>query len=293
MKKPFNIENYSDSDDLELIKEALNGDHKSLNKLIVDHQQYIFNIALKMINGIADAEDVTQEVLIKLVTNLSKYDSTKARFRTWLYRITFNHILNVKKQKYEMMVTSFDNFFDFIDSAPELELSEKEEKEMQALVEESKISCMAGMIMCLDREQRLTYIVGELFEIDHNLAGEIFEISPSTFRKRLSRARKNLYDWMNNRCGLVNKDNPCRCSKKTKGFIEKGWVTEDLKWNSDYKKKIFELSEEKVDIVLLERDDVYAKIHRDHPFKNHNKSGLALEAILQSKIINSTFKLDN
>ncbi len=293
MKKPFSNTQYSDSDDLELIREALNGDHNSLNKLIVDHQQYIFNIALKMINSIADAEDVTQEVLIKLITNLAKFDSTKARFRTWLYRITFNHILNMKKQKYETMVTSFGNFFDYIDSAPEIALGEKEEKDMQLLIEESKISCMAGMIMCLDREQRLTYIVGELFEIDHNIASEIFEITPSTFRKRLSRARRNLYDWMNDRCGLVNKDNPCRCSKKTKGFIERGWVTEDLKWNSDYKKKIFELSEEKVDKILLERDDVYAKIHRDHPFKNHDKSGKAIETILKNKLINKTFNLND
>lgn len=293
MKKPFSIANYSDADDLQLIGKALNGDHQSLNKLIIDHEQYVFNIVLKMINNISDAEDVTQEVLIKLVTNLAKYDSNKARFRTWLYRITFNHILNIKKQKYETQVTSFGNFFDFIESASDNELTESEEEEMGLLIEESKISCMAGMIMCLDREQRLTYIVGELFEIDHNLASEIFKISPENFRKRLSRARKNLYEWMNNRCGLVNKSNPCRCSKKTKGFIEKGWVTKDLKWNSDYKKKIFELSEKKVDNILLERDDIYAKIHRDHPFKNHDKSGRVLETILRNNLINKTFNLED
>lgn len=293
MKKPFSIDEYTDSDDLKLIGNALGGDHKSLNKLILDHQQYIFNIALKMTNNSADAEDVTQEVLIKLVTNLAKYDRTKARFRTWLYRITFNHILNLKKQKYETLVTGFDNFFEFIDNSPEIVLTEKEEVEMQLLIEESKISCMAGMIMCLDREQRLTYIVGELFEIDHILASEIFEITPENFRKRLSRARKNLYDWMHNRCGLVNKANPCRCSKKTKGFIQKGWVTEDLKWNSDYKKKVFELAHEKVDDILLARDEVYAKIHKNIPFKNHDKSGKTLEAILKNTLINKTFDLDS
>lgn len=292
MKNPFSLHNYSDSNDLELIDQALGGNHNSLNKLISVHQQFIFNIALKMINNVADAEDVTQEVLIKIVTNLAKYDQNKGRFRTWLYRITFNHILNIRKQKYETMVSSFGEFFDFIDSAPSQTLSDIEEKEMQQLVEESKISCMAGMIMCLDRQQRLTYVVGELFEIDASLASEIFEITPENFRKRLSRARKDLYDWMNNRCGLVNKDNPCRCSKKTKGFIEKGWVTKDLKWNSDYKKKVFEISQEKVDSILLERDDVYAKIHKDIPFKNSDKAQNTLDTILKNSLIRDTFKLD-
>ncbi len=291
MKKPFSLEKYSDTDDQTLIKKSLDGDHQSLNDLIVDHQQYIFNIALKMMNNVVDAEDVTQEVLIKIVTNLAKYDSRKSRFRTWLYRITFNHILNIKKQKYETLVTGFENFFEYIEQSSEVPLDETEEKEMQLLIEESKISCMAGMIMCLDREQRLTYIVGELFEIDHQLASEIFGISPANFRKRLSRARKNLYEWMNDRCGLVNTENPCRCPKKTKGFIEKGWVSEDLKWNSDYKKKVYELSEAKVDDVLLERDHIYKKIHQNIPFKNHDKSVKTLEAILQSSIINKTFNL--
>ena len=81
---------------------------------------------------------------------------------------------------------------------------------MQQEIEESKVSCMAGMLMCLDREQRLIYIVGELFEIDHNMGSEIFGTSPANFRQKLSRARKDLYHWMHDKCGLVNKENPCR-----------------------------------------------------------------------------------
>ena len=292
-KRPFALEKYSDADDLLLIEEALRGNSESLNELILHHQQYIFNIALKMMNSVPDAEDATQEILIRLVTNLAKYDRKKARFRTWLYRVAFNHILNVKKQRYEKSVVGFDDFFDKIGSVPlaAVTAAEAAEKEMQLLIEESKSACMAGMIMCLDRQQRLTYIVGELFEINHNLAGEIFEISPENFRKRLSRARKDLYAWMNDRCGLVNKDNPCRCAKKTKGFIEKGWVTKNLKWNADYKKKIHELSERRADTILLERDAIYAKIHRDQPFKNHDKSGEVLRVILGNKVMKDIFDL--
>ncbi|MBQ0734207.1 RNA polymerase sigma factor [Aquimarina celericrescens] len=290
---PFGQNNYSDQKDLELIHLAVNGNRNSLSKLIENHQQYIFNIALKMVNNIADAEDITQEILIKLVTNLSQYDSTKGRFRTWLYRITFNHFLNIKKQKYETLVTSFDVFFDYIRETPEIQLTQAEEKEMQQEIEESKVSCMAGMLMCLDREQRLIYIVGELFEIDHNLGSEIFNISPANFRKKLSRARNDLYQWMHNKCGLVNTNNPCRCPKKTKGFIANGWVNpEDLKWQSNYQKRIIDFSERNLEETLMTIDDIYAKLYKEHPFKISQKTENIVEKIINNNNLKNTFNLE-
>jgi len=152
---------------------------------------------------------------------------------------------------------------------------------------------MSGMIMCLDRPQRLIYVMGEVFEIDHNLASEIFDITPANFRKKLSRARQDLYQWMHNRCGLVNTNNPCRCPKKTKGFIEQGVVEKDArKWHGDYKARIYELSERKVDEVLNERDKVYAQLFRDHPFQNHTKSSEVLSAILSNQTISETLGLN-
>lgn len=118
---------------------------------------------------------------------------------------------------------------------------------MRLAIDESKIACMAEILMCLNREQRLVYIVGEIFEINHNLAGEIFETSPANCLQPLSRARKDQHQWMHNRCGLVNRDNPCRCPKKIKGFIANGWVTPDNpKWQSNYTRQIQELTSQKL-----------------------------------------------
>jgi RNA polymerase sigma factor (sigma-70 family) len=293
MENPFNDSKYKDDADLALISTALNGDKIALNNLLKRHQDYIFNVAMKMLNNIADAEDVTQEILIKIVTQLSKYDSEKARFRTWLYRITFNHILNRKKNQYEMVVTDFNVFFSAIDDAPDIPILQEEEKSYNILIDESKISCMAGMIMCLDREQRLTYIIGDIFEINHNLASEIFEISPDNFRQKLSRARKDLYQWMHNRCGLVNEENSCRCRNKTKAFINAGYVDpKNLKWLSNYKNQIFELSERVVDEAWNERDKIYQKLFLEHPFKNSLKSNQVYEAILGNKEFSSIMKLN-
>ncbi|MEN0050901.1 MAG: RNA polymerase sigma factor [Bacteroidota bacterium] len=292
LENPFGHSNYSDQKDLELLSLALAGDKKGLTQLIERHQKYIFNIALKMINNVEDAKDVTQEVLLKLITHLGKYDASKGKFRTWLYRITFNHILNIKKQKYEQLVTGFDSFFDAIENAPTHELSDEEEKDMQQFIEESKVACMAGMLMCLSRAQRLIYIVGEVFEIDHKLASEIFEITPANFRQKLSRARKDLYQWMNNRCGLVNKENPCRCKKKTKGFIENGWVNPDkLTWNSDYHQSILEVTNSKIESTLLTVDDIYAKLYKEHPFKIDKTKKNIVEEIINNQELKAVFRL--
>ncbi|MEM6843096.1 MAG: RNA polymerase sigma factor [Bacteroidota bacterium] len=289
---PFRASNYSDQQDLDLIDLAINGKKDGLNQLVERHRPYIYNVALKMTNNVADAEDIAQEVLIKVVTNLSKYDREKGKFRTWLYRITFNHLLNIKKQKYEKLVSGFDEFFEYIEETPEIPLTPMEEKQMQKEIEESKISCMSGMLMCLDRKQRLIYIVGELFEIDHKLGSEIFETSPANFRQKLTRARKDLYNWMHNKCGLVNKDNPCRCPKKTKGFIKNGWINpDDMKWNSDYKKRIKSFSTDKLKETLLTVDEIYARLYKEHPFKISKNIEDIVEKILHNDKLNSTFDL--
>ena len=279
MKSPFNSKTYSQQDDLVLIKSCLDGSKQALNALVEKHQGYIFNVALKFFNHVANAEDATQEVLIKVILNLGTYNPEKAQFRTWLYRITFNHFLNNKKTPVEMLYEpGFDNFFNIIDSSQVIELSDTEESQLKWQIEESKVAFMAGMIMCLDREQRLIYIIGDVFEIDHHLGAEIFETTPANFRQKLSRARKDLFEWMNNRCGLVNLNNPCRCPKKTKGFIEKGYVNPlELKWHSDFSSRIFELSENTVDDLLNERDRIYSKLFKQHPFKTNK---VTTEAIL-------------
>ena len=290
---PFNSVLYDDSAEKELISKAIKGNKEALEQLIIRHQDYIFNVALKTVSHTEDAEDITQEILIKVITNLSSYNPEKGRFRTWLYRITFNHILNLKKQKNEKLITGFDFFFDFIKNTPEILISENEEKEYQLAIEESKVSCMSGMIMCLDREQRVIYVIGEVFEIDHNLASEIFNITPENFRKKLSRARSDLYQWMNDRCGLVNPDNPCRCPKKTKGFIQKGVVDPvNRKWLSDYKHQIHEISTNQANNVLNARDRLYSELFKQHPFKQSKKGSEILNKILNDKNISGPLNLN-
>jgi RNA polymerase sigma factor (sigma-70 family) len=283
MDNPFHI-NYPDQADTDMVKLSLSGDKQALQNLITRHQVFVYNLALKMTRSVEDAEDLTQEVFIKAITALSKFEG-KSQFRTWLYRITVNHFLNTKKRKAEK-ITDFETYFNAIDNMPVYELSDQEQNELSESIEELRISCTAGMLLCLDREQRMIYILGEMFEIDHNLGSEILGITPGNFRIRLMRARHDLYNWMNKRCGLVNKSNPCRCAKKTRAYIEAGYVDpNNLKFNTRYKKKIYELSKQKAVSISNTVEELHKTIFRQHPLQEPMTATKVVDEIFNNDLI--------
>src|SRR5438477_10839758 len=111
----------ADSPDDELVAEAQHGNRVALEKLVLRHQAWIYNIAIRMVFHPQDAEEVTQEVLVKVITRLSTFKG-ESNFRTWLYRIAANHVLNMKRRNAEARVTTFADFGAALDRTPDLEL---------------------------------------------------------------------------------------------------------------------------------------------------------------------------
>ena len=290
MQNPFSS-NYRDKSDDELIDSAVNGSVAALEALIYRHQHFIYNIALKMMGNVQDAQDITQEILIKIITKLSQFKK-ESNFRTWLYRITFNHFLQMKKSMSEMATESFEVVEKQLNSIPSQALTLLEESEMRVEIEETKLTCMNGMLLCLERDQRLVFILGELFNVSHDLGANLLNISKDNFRQKLSRARKDLYNFMNNKCGLIRKENPCRCSGKTKGFIRAGKVNPDnLQFNKDYLKTIQEVIGQKKD----EYDDFvtenYADIFAKHPFQEKEHKQIIFDRLINNESLSNIFRL--
>jgi len=100
-------QNFLDWDDLDLIEEILGGSRRALETLVSRYRRWIYNVALRMTLDHQDAEDVSQEILIKLITKMATFRPEKGQFRTWLYRIVANHVLNMKTRKYERLFSSF------------------------------------------------------------------------------------------------------------------------------------------------------------------------------------------
>ena len=255
------------SDDQELIKQVQNGKREALETLITRHQRWIYNIVLRMLYHPHDAEDATQEILIKLITRLSSFEA-RSSFRTWLYRIVVNHVLNMKRGRVEEANWTFAKYGDGLKSAPDEELPDPNSvpADLKMLVDEARIGCTSGMLLCLDREQRLIYILGEIFGVTDSVGAELMDISRDNFRQKLSRARRDLHNFMQNQCGLINKANPCRCAKKTRAFMQAGYIDpRNLLFAKEHVTRVREVAEKRhEDIASL--DAAYAEIHRDHPF---------------------------
>lgn len=283
---------YVESEDLDLRSSALAGDKKTLEQLINRHYKFIYNVVFKMVMEKADAEDVTQEIIIKLITNLSKFRG-ESSFRTWLYRIVTNHILNMNKKHCEVNIGTFDDYGNELDRMANSDFAGKSiTPEKQAILNEVKYSCTAGMLMCLDREQRLIFIMGAIFEIDHNLGAEILTISKDNFRQRLSRAKHQLTQFMDNKCGLINKQNPCRCNKKARAFMEAGIVNpENFQFNKDFTTKIYQELTNKETAMEAELDEQYTFLFQDYPYKDNTVLKDKIVTVLDSPSFKRSFEV--
>ena len=272
-----------------LIEKSLNGDKHALNELIKLHEPFIYNVAWKYTNDENEAKDLTQEVLIKIITKLSSFEG-KSSFRTWAYRIVFNQFLQTKRRPMEDRWDSLESFAQELNSIPSPELSYEEEQEQILRTKTARTRCMSGMLMCLTREQRLMYILGEVFRVDHNIGAEIFGLSKENYRVKLSRTRKEFHSFMNRQCGLVNLNNPCRCSKKAKAMEAAGKMQTNVKlFDPEYYSTITKFAEKVGDEVADTIDRKYVEFFQKHPSKTNFDVDTVIDEIVNDKGLHKYF----
>lgn len=268
-------------EDAELIRSIQGGSQDSLELFIRRHQGWIYNLVRRMVYDAQDAEDATQEILIKVLTKISTFEG-RSSVRTWLYRIVVNHVLNMKRAKGEVAAWTFTRYAEALEREPDEDLPDARSMpvDVQLLVDEARMSCTAGMLLCLDREQRLVFILGEVFGVTDVVGAEILEISRDNFRQRLSRARRELYGFLQGKCGLINTANPCRCANKTKAFMRAGFVDpNNLLFAREHVTRMKDLAGrtyQQIDAL----DTSYAELQREHPFHDSPDFIASLRAML-------------
>ena len=211
----------TDSTPEELARLAIDGDRGALDALVRELQHNIYGLALRMLWNKEDAEDATQEILVRIVTRLSQFDF-RSRLTTWAYRVAVNYILDVKKSAIERLHLSFDQFRDNLTEG--LSVDDANDSEQSLLIEEVKVGCTLAMLQCLDRTQRLAYVLGDIMELSGPEAAEVLEISPDLFRKRLQLARATVLSFTKAYCGLASDAAPCRCNRQVAGALRDGRI---------------------------------------------------------------------
>lgn len=202
-----------------LVKEATAGDKKALEILVTSVQDLVFNLSLRMLGTFADAEDATQDILLKMITHLSSFRGDSS-FTTWVFRIAANHLKNYKKHMFAHYPLSFEYYGDDIENgkiqeAPDL----TQNVERDILAEELKMSCTNVMLQCLDTESRCIFILGTMFKIDSRIAGDILEMTPEAYRQRLSRIRKKMAEFLGQYCGEYG-GGRCKCKDRVNYAIQ-------------------------------------------------------------------------
>ena len=213
------MDHITDKERLLLIEQAVAGDKKALETLVLGVQDLVFNLSLRMLGTFPDAEDASQDTLVKVITHLSSFRG-ESSFSTWVFRIAVNHLKNYRKHMFAKLPLSFEFYGDDIrngkvDDVPDL----TQDVEKSVLAEELKMSCTNVMLQCLDAESRCIFILGTMFQLDSRIAGDILGITPEAYRQRLSRVRKKMADFLKEYCSEYGKGT-CHCTERVNYAIK-------------------------------------------------------------------------
>jgi RNA polymerase sigma factor (sigma-70 family) len=203
------------SDPLGLLADlALAGDRAALESLCRELQGPLFRLALRVLGDATLASDATQEILVKIVTHLSQFRG-ESRLLTWAYTVATRHLLRYRHRlARERSVVTLESTIrrglslTEPDSAPD--------GEAQVLANETRLGCTNAMLACLNVEERVAIVLAEVLGADDELGARLAEVSPTAYRKRLSRARQKLRPILEELCGLSSERAPCSCPRQAR-----------------------------------------------------------------------------
>lgn len=173
--------------ELMLLNNAIKGDIKSFELLIKKYQKYAYNISLKYLKDPNEAEDITQEALIKVFRNLKNFNMN-SKFSTWLYRIVVNTCKDeLRKKKREENVSHLDNSDEYIN-----EVEDTKYEPLRSLEENELSEGLKNAVDELKLKYKEVIILCDVNGLSYNEISNILDIPVGTVRSRISRGRLNL-----------------------------------------------------------------------------------------------------
>ncbi|MCI8668591.1 MAG: RNA polymerase sigma factor [Lachnospiraceae bacterium] len=246
----------------DLIQKATAGDKKALETVLVSVQDLIFNLSLRMLGTFPDAEDATQDILLKLITHLSSFKG-ESSFSTWVFSIASNHLKSYQKHMFAKFPLSFEFYGDDIRNADINDVPDLTQNvEQSVLAEELKLSCTNVMLQCLDAESRCIFILGTMFKVDSRIAGDILGITPEAYRQRLSRIRKKVADFLKEYCGEYG-NGTCHCADRVNYAIQNHRINPaQLNFTTAIPKKMLEVREAMEEIDGISQEFSFCKTYQ-------------------------------
>jgi RNA polymerase sigma factor (sigma-70 family) len=218
--------------DLEQVRAARRGSRAALEAIVRAAERPVYNLAIRMLANRADAEDATQEILVRIITHLGSVRKVEAA-GAWALRVACRHLVQERKRgRIEALRLTFEGFAADLEGGlapiPEIGLSAVE---TAMAIEEVKIGCTLAMLACLTRELRIAYLLGDVFELTDTEAASVLEITAPAYRQRLRRARAAVAAFVGASCGIASENAPCSCARRVAPALRCGRVA---KGRSDF-----------------------------------------------------------
>lgn len=211
----------------EVTRRAAAGDRAALGQVCRELQDPIYRLALRMFPRPADAADATQEALIRIAADLETFEG-RSELTTWAYTVASRQFLRTRRRAIEDTVASPEAFAAWLDvHRAEPSAADASLIHFEQVCGDVRIACTYRMLLCLSRDLRLAYLLGDVVGLTHTEGAAGLEITPVAFRQRLARARATMRELVGWRCGLVRESNPCRCSHLVRASIDDGLTDVD------------------------------------------------------------------
>jgi len=174
-----------------LIEQSKAGNIESFEKLIADHQKKAFNIAYRVLGNLEDANDVTQEALIKAYRGIKNFNG-KSSFSTWLYTIVNNACIDFIRKNRKTNLTYLDREYETEESSYKLQVYNHEETPEELFEKKEVKRIVHEAINRLSYEHKRIIVLRDIQQFAYQEIAEILNCSEGTVKSRISRARKNL-----------------------------------------------------------------------------------------------------
>ncbi len=172
----------------EWIRRAKHGDMDAFEKLILQHEKIVYNLAFRMMYHSEDAKDISQEVFLKAYRNIGNFDE-RASFSTWLYRITYNTCIDEMRRQKGKQNYSIEDEFENEDGVMQRQVADSGDTPEEAILKKEQRAEILQALDTLSEEHKMAIILRDVKGLSYEEIAEILQISLGTVKSRISRAR--------------------------------------------------------------------------------------------------------
>lgn len=223
-----------------------------------ENQAKVYRLALGLTGNTNEAEEITQEAFFRAFRSYHTFRQ-QSSFFTWIYRITVNVANDYLKQRMKLPIQVYTedlgySMEEIIDSNP------ASDPETELLAREAGFKCLHCFTECLPTAQRKVFCLAVTMGLPHKTVAEILECSISSVKTTLHRAKQRLAGYLENRCQLIKKSNPCNCKQWVRFGLARGWISKEAVVNPRPPMDV-RAKEEIVKLQTLR--DIYQDLYRD------------------------------